>query len=122
MPDPLFDEVIRQVLKELSPDLKEALASVQIVVLPRPTAEQLKENDQEPDDDLLGLFEGLSLKDQPVGEARVFPDRITLFEESLKDEFPNRRELAKEIRKTLLHELGHFFGFDEDELKRRGYE
>jgi predicted Zn-dependent protease with MMP-like domain len=122
MADPLFDEVIRQVLNELSPDLKEALASVQIVVQPRPSAEQLKDSDLEPDDDLLGLFEGLSLKEQPVGEQRLFPDRIILFEESLKDACLNRKELALEIRKTLLHELGHFFGFDEDELKRRGYE
>ena len=122
MSDPLFDEVIRQVLSELSPDLKEALESVQIVVQPKPSAEQLENGDQKPDDDLLGLFEGLSLKDQPVGEDRLFPDRIILFEESLKDACSSRKELALEIRKTLLHELGHFFGFDEDELKRRGYE
>jgi predicted Zn-dependent protease with MMP-like domain len=120
--DPLFDEIIHQVLDELSPDLKDALSSVQIVVQPKPNARQLKNNDMEPDDDLLGLFEGLSLKDQPVGEDRLFPDRITLFEESLKDACSSRKELALEIRKTLLHELGHFFGFDEDELKRRGYE
>ena len=122
MADKLFDEVIRQVLDELSPDLKEALASVQIVVQAKPSPAQLRENRLKPDDDLLGLFEGYSLKDRPVGEDRYFPDRIILFEDSIKSCCTDRNELEQEIRKTLVHELGHFFGFDEKELKRRGYE
>jgi predicted Zn-dependent protease with MMP-like domain len=108
--DPLFDRVIREVLQELPPDLRAALASVQIVVQEKPGGE------------LLGLFEGVSLRESPLDEERLFPDRITLFEDNLKKSYDNRQELARQIRLTLLHELGHFFGFSEKELKDRGYE
>jgi predicted Zn-dependent protease with MMP-like domain len=108
--DPLFDRVIREVLQELTPDLRAALASVQIVVQEKPGGE------------LLGLFEGVSLRESPLDEERLFPDRITLFEDNLKKSYDNRQELARQIRLTLLHELGHFFGFSEKELKDRGYE
>ena len=110
MSDPLFDRVIREVLQELPPDLRAALASVQIVVQEKPGGE------------LLGLFEGVSLRESPLHEERLFPDRITLFEDNLKKSYDNRQELARQIRLTLLHELGHFFGFSEKELKDRGYE
>ncbi len=110
MSDPLFDRVIREVLQELPPDLRAALASVQIVVQEKPGGE------------LLGLFEGVSLRESPLDEERLFPDRITLFEDNLKKSYDNRQELARQIRLTLLHELGHFFGFSEKELKDRGYE
>lgn len=110
MSDPLFDRVIREVLQELTPDLRAALASVQIVVQEKPGGE------------LLGLFEGVSLRESPLDEERLFPDRITLFEDNLKKSYDNRQELARQIRLTLLHELGHFFGFSEKELKDRGYE
>ncbi len=110
MSDPLFDRVIREVLQELPPDLRASLASVQIVVQEKPGGE------------LLGLFEGVSLRESPLDEERLFPDRITLFEDNLKKSYDNRQELARQIRLTLLHELGHFFGFSEKELKDRGYE
>lgn len=119
-PDPLFDEVIRKTLEELPADLKAALATVEIVVKERPSAAQLKESGFGPDEDLFGLFEGYSLKELPLGADRHFPDRVSLFVEALKRHYPDRRVLAKEIRKTLVHELGHYFGFNEEELERRG--
>jgi|ERR1039458_2470857 predicted Zn-dependent protease with MMP-like domain len=111
MADPLFDRVIQETLRELAPDLRDALASVEILVQDRPKGKG----------DLLGLFEGLSLKESPIHESRLFPDRITLFEANLRDSYPDRKELAKQVRLTLLHELGHFFGFSEKDLKDRGY-
>jgi predicted Zn-dependent protease with MMP-like domain len=112
MADPLFDRVIQEVLKELPTDLRGALASVEILVQDRPKGNR----------DLLGLFEGLSLKESPIDEKRLFPDRITLYEGNLKRSYPDRKDLARQVRLTLLHELGHFFGFSEKELKDRGYE
>lgn len=119
--DPLFKKVIRETLRELPADLKAALGTVEIDVRDVPGAEQLQRSGLKPGDDLFGLFEGLSLKDWPVGQERYFPDRITLFEEPLKRHYPQREELARQIRATLIHELGHFFGFSEKELKDRGF-
>ena len=121
MTDPLFEKIVQQVLQELPPDLKAALATVEIDVRNAPSAEQIKRSGLKPGDDLFGLFEGLSLKVWPVGQERTFPDRITLFVEPLKRHYPQKEELARQIRATLIHELGHFFGFDEKELKERGF-
>jgi len=120
MGDPLFRKVIRRVLKELPPDLKAALATVEIDVRRTPSAGQIQRSGLKPGDDLFGLFEGLSLKEWPLGRDRLFPDRITLFEEPLQRHYPKKEELARQIRTTLIHELGHFFGFDERDLKERG--
>ena len=121
MSDGLFDQVIAEVLDELPADLRKALATVQILVQEKPDPGQLGRSRLKPGDDLFGLFEGLSLKEWSVGKERFFPDRIILFEESLKRHYPLREDLALEIRKTLIHELGHFFGFSEKELKDRGW-
>ena len=120
-PDRLFEKVIHEVLAELSPDLRAALGSVRISVLKRATPEQRERSGLRSDEELFGLFEGYSLKEKPVGEERTFPDRIILYEESLKRYYPDRAELTRQVRKTLLHELGHFFGFSEQEIKERGY-
>jgi len=121
MTDPLFKDVIQKTLEELPPDLKAALETVEIDVRKTPSAGQVQRSGLKPGDDLFGLFEGLSLKDWPVGRERTFPDRITLFVEPLKRHYPQKEELARQIRATLIHELGHFFGFDETELKERGF-
>lgn len=118
--DPLFKKVIRETLGELPPDLKAALTTVEINVRDIPSAEQLKRSGLQAGDDLFGLFEGLSLKECPLGQERYFPDRITLFEEPLKRHYTGREELSRQIRATLIHELGHYFGFSEKELRDRG--
>ncbi len=118
----LFDGVIAETLEGLPADLKAALGTVQIVVQPRPSAEQLGDSDPETEDGLLGLFEGFSLRERPLGQDREFPDRIILFEECLRESCSGEKELKREIRKTLLHELGHYFGFSEEELEARGLE
>jgi predicted Zn-dependent protease with MMP-like domain len=120
--DKLFDQVILEVISELAPDLKAALGTVQILVQESPGSNPLKRGKRKSDDDLLGLFDGLSLKDWPAGMERNFPDRIILYKENLKRFYPKKADLKREIRKTLLHELGHFFGFSEKELRDRGYE
>lgn len=120
MTDGLFERIIREVLAELPPDLKAALATVEIDVRDEPSAGQKTRSSLKPKDDLFGLFEGYSLKEIPPGQDRTFPDRITLFTGPLRRHFPQREELAREIRATLIHELGHFFGFSEKELRDRG--
>ena len=120
MEDPLFEKVINEVLKELPPDLKAALATVQILVQEEPGPDQLKRSGLKPGSELFGLFDGLSLKDWPLGSDRQFPDRVILFKGSLRRYYPKKEDLTREIRKTLIYELGHFFGFSEQELKDRG--
>ena len=117
----LFDRVVQQVLRDLPPDLRGALGTVQIVIQKKASSTQLRRSGVEKDAVLFGLFEGLSLKEWPLGMNRSFPDRIILYEEALRKSFPDPKELTRQVRITLVHELGHYFGFSERELSRRGW-
>lgn len=118
--DKLFEETVARTIQELPRDLRQALSTVHILVQPRPGTSPKKGTGGE--EYLLGVFEGISLKEWPAEMDRWFPDRIILYQDNLETSYPDREELKREIRKTLLHELGHYFGFNEKELRERGLE
>jgi predicted Zn-dependent protease with MMP-like domain len=97
-----FRERVQRALDSLPADLAERIENVAIVV-----------RDEHPDDpDLFGLFE----------ELPPLPDQITIYRRPLEESFDDPAELEAEIRLTVLHELGHYFGLDEDRLSELGYE
>ena len=106
-----FDDHVRAALDSLPPRIAVALDNVAVVVA-----------DEHPDDpDLYGLYEGVPLPER--GDmAGALPDTITIFRRPLEEDFDDPRELEEEIRITVLHELGHYFGLDEDRLAELGYE
>ena len=106
-----FDDHVRAALDELSPDLAAALENVAVVV-----------EDEHPDDpDLLGLYHGVPLTER--GDmAGVLPDTISIYRIPLEESFPDPGELREEIRITVLHELGHYFGLDEEQIADLGYD
>ncbi len=69
----------------------------------------------------LGLYEGVPLVQRHADSTLLAPDRITLFRLPLQSLARTETELRRRVRKTLIHELGHFFGFDEGELRARGW-
>ncbi len=96
-----FEEHVQRALDELPPQIAKALENVAVVV-----------EDEDPDDpDLFGLWQADSF----------MPDKITIFRKPLATAFPDPRELEAEIRITVLHELAHYFGIDEDRLDELGY-
>jgi predicted Zn-dependent protease with MMP-like domain len=97
-----FDETVRTALDSLPPGIARALENVAIVV-----------EDENPEDpDLLGLFQ----------EEPYLPAKTSIYRRPLEEAFPDRRELEEEIRITVLHELAHYFGIDEERLGELGYE
>ena len=96
-----FEEHVRRALDELPPRLAKALENVAVVV----------EEEATGDPDLFGLWES----------AEYLPDKITIFRKPLVESFPDPRDLEEEIRITVLHELAHYFGIDEDRLDELGY-
>ena len=98
-----FDEHVRRALDSLPPKFTRALDNIAVVIE--------DENAAEPD--LYGLFEG---------GGEYMPDKVTIYRLPLEGDFPNPDELEQEIRVTVLHELGHYFGLDEDRLGELGYE
>jgi predicted Zn-dependent protease with MMP-like domain len=106
-----FDDHVRAALDALPPEIAAALRNVAVVV-----------EDEHPDDpDLYGLYEGVP-RPERGDEAGALPDKITIYRRPLQGGFPDARELEQEIRITVLHELGHYFGLDEDRLAELGYE
>ena len=112
----LVFEVTETVLAELPPHLRAEAETVILEVEDRAAPEQAGEGGE-----LLGLYEGVPLVERRADSALLQPDRITLFHEPLQALARTEVELRRHIRQTLIHELGHFFGFDEDELEERGW-
>ncbi len=109
---PTFEENVRAALDELLPQLARALENVAVVV-----------EDEHPDDpDLFGLYEGVQLPCRGQLYGASLPDRIAIYRLPLEESFPDPEELRHEIRITVLHELAHYFGIDEDRLTELGYE
>ncbi len=96
-----FEDHVEQALDELPPHLARALENLAVVV-----------EDEDPDDpDLFGLWQS----------SEFLPDKITIYRKPLVATFPDPQELEEEIRITVLHELAHYFGIDEDRLDELGY-
>jgi predicted Zn-dependent protease with MMP-like domain len=97
-----FEEHVRRALDSLPPDLARGLENVAVVV----------EDENQEDPDLFGLYAG----------GDYGPHTVTIYRRPLEETFPDPGELEREIRITVLHELGHYFGLDEDRLAELGYE
>ncbi|MFQ5426187.1 MAG: metallopeptidase family protein [Gaiellales bacterium] len=108
-----FEATVEQALRELPPDIARAISNVEIVT-----------EEEHPDDPgLFGLYWGIPLTERTSGYAGVLPDKISLYRGPLVAEFGDEPErLAEEIRITVLHELAHHFGIDEDRLEELGYQ
>ena len=107
----LFQQVIADTLRELPKSVRDKLSQVTIVVENR--------RPHGDDTDLLGLFEGVPYNEK-MGSTQAEADRIIIFRRNLEESCETDEELAQEIRTTLLHEIGHYLGWDEDDLAERG--
>jgi predicted Zn-dependent protease with MMP-like domain len=107
-----FEDHVENALASLPAELRDAMSNVDIVIE--------EENPEEPD--LYGLYDGIALTHRDSGYAGALPDKISIYRLPLEDEFEDPAELEEEIRITVLHELAHYFGIDEDRLAELGYE
>lgn len=110
-------DIAAEILDNLPPDLRAEAETVLLEIVDRPTPEQAPQEGWR----LLGLYEGVPLIARRANTTLLQPDRITLFQNALQTMARTEVELRAQIRKTLIHELGHFFGFDEAELEERGW-
>lgn len=122
-----FDQVVQDALDLVPAEFTPYLENVMIEVCDRPTRDMLAENglegDAEAETELLGLYIGTPLEDRGIDSPQVLmPDRILVFRRNLCEMCESREELLDEIRVTVLHEIGHHFGLDEDRLEELGYD
>ena len=109
-------------LERLPGEFRSRLHNVAIVIEKRPKKSQLKAMGLNLQEDVLyGLYEGTPLSERSALEPPLLPDKITIFSEPLVRDFPNPVELRRQIRLTLIHEIAHYFGMDEEEIEDLGY-
>lgn len=118
-----FRKLVQTALEDIPQRFRDALdGDVAILVEPVPLLEILRSEDPPLDPELLGLYYGTPLpeRDQPT-VVTALPDRIFLFQHNLEHVVDNRDDLVEQIRITLFHEVGHYFGFSDEELEERDF-
>jgi predicted Zn-dependent protease with MMP-like domain len=116
-----FDRAVEEALAAVPEEFQPYLENVVVEVRQRPDAELMREYDVP--EDLLGLYVGVPLEEKgPELAPTPLPDRILIFRDNLCEMCTDREELVDEIRITLLHEIGHHFGLDEERLGELGYD
>lgn len=116
--DEQFDTLISKAMDELPQEYITGLDNVAIVMADTPTEEQkikmkLRENTV-----LLGLYEGIPLTQRGAGYTFVLPDKITLFKHSILRVVRTEEELFEQIKRTLWHEIAHYYGLNHDHMHR----
>ena len=117
-----FDQVVQHAIERIPEEIREHLANVTIAVQKRPSREMLADLGMTPDDPPLGLYEGASLMERSVLDPPLYPDTIYIFQEPLEQMCGTREELEREIEITVVHEVAHFLGMDEERLTELGYD
>jgi predicted Zn-dependent protease with MMP-like domain len=116
-----FENLISQAIDELPEKFRTKLQNVAIIVEDYPSEELKRQMDISEDDTLFGLYEGVPLTQRGYFDQPLYPDRILIFQKALEDECDTTDELKEELKTTLVHEVAHFFGMDDDYLEELGY-
>jgi predicted Zn-dependent protease with MMP-like domain len=114
-----FQALVEHALDLVPEPFARALDEVAVMVEDEPTATQRREVGLRPHQDLYGLFEGVPRTEWAADWATV-PSRITLFRLALQEDFPEPEDLERQVRVTVLHELGHYLGIDDQRLHELG--
>ena len=120
--DQAFDDAVAQALDRIPYDFHQFLDAVAVVIEEEPSLEVLRDLGIPDGDTILGVYFGV-----PIGEKSLFdvpfePDRIVIYKAPLEELCETAEELIEEIEITVVHEIAHHFGIDEDTLARYGYE
>ena len=121
-----FARLVEEALAELPEQFARFLEEVPVEIRDRPSRKMLRSLGLGEDELLLGLYQGHALTDRTVEYSAGRPgdralDVIYIFQEDIELVSQNEQDLKREVRTTVLHEIGHHFGLDEDDLDELGY-
>lgn len=106
-----FEGMVSDALDSMPPALLELLDNVVVIV-----------EDRHPTEDLLGLYEGIPLTERDIYGGFELPDRVTIYRIPICEESNTAEEVMNEVRVTVVHELAHHFGIDDDRLTELGWD
>jgi predicted Zn-dependent protease with MMP-like domain len=115
-----FEALVAQAIRQLPEEFQSKLENVAIIVEDRPSRDLLAQMEVPADETLFGLYEGIPLTERGF-QNPLYPDRILIFQQPIEDECETDREIVEEIEVTIVHEIAHFFGLDDDYLEELGY-
>lgn len=121
--DDEFEEAVQDAIDSIPDEFLNELENVAIVVADEPEEEDFEGDGYFTDEgDLLGLYDGMALTERDSGYGfGDYPDTITIFKGPHERLEGGRDEIIEEVRKTVVHEIAHYFGLDEDQVDEMGY-
>jgi predicted Zn-dependent protease with MMP-like domain len=111
-----FDRLVREALAALPETFQERISNLAVVVEEWPAAEDAADLVSDEDGELLGLYQGIPYGERESGYSMVLPDRITIYRQPILAACRSEAEAREEVRQTVVHEIGHYFGLGDDEL------
>ena len=112
-----FEALVERALRTLPRRFKEKIANVAIVVEDWADDETLRELEIEPPDTLYGLYRGIDLTHRDTSYGNVLPDTIHIYQGPIEEDCADPEEMAELVRDTVIHEIGHYFGLDDDTME-----
>lgn len=112
-----FERVVAEALESLPDRFKRRVKNVAIAIEEEPTNEDLEtiDDDDDVDSELLGIYRGVALTER-THDMPLLPDEIAIFRGPINRVARTRREAVEEVRETVIHELGHYFGLHDDDM------
>jgi len=115
-----FEVLVHRAVRELPEEFRDKLKNVVIIIEDQPSRKLLERMEIPPEETLLGLYEGVPLTERGM-DAPLYPDRILIFQKPIEEKCENEEDILEEVKITLVHEVAHFFGLDDDYLEELGY-
>lgn len=117
-----FREIVAQAMDSIPEALQRRIENVAVVVEDEPDDETLLDLDLDPETETIyGVYQGTPISERGASFGNALPDRIVIYYLPLTDDFGDDYHLRREIRRTVIHEIGHYFGLSDRELRGMGY-
>jgi len=112
-----FEKLVVDALDDLPEEFQQKLENIEVVVEDEPSADILRQMNITPPNILLGLYQGVPLNKRGRGYANVLPDKISLYQWPIESVCRDEDELKERVREVVMHEIGHYFGLSEEEIR-----
>ena len=112
-----FERLVEEALRDIPKRFRDAMANVAVIVEDEPPPHVLEDMDIDEDDELFGLYEGTPLPERGASYGNTLPDRISIYQIPIEESCANDEEVRVCVAETVIHEFGHYFGMNEEEIE-----
>ena len=113
-----FEALVARAMRSLPKTFRDKIKNIAVVVEDWADAETLAEMGIEPPDTLYGLYRGIDLTRRDGSYGNVLPDVVTIYQGPIEEDAADEEEMTEIVRETVVHELGHYFGLDDETMHR----